>query len=669
LDLQPFLTQYLPPLLATLIVVLALLLFVTWLAARGVATRLWRAVVRYRGPLAFLFVVLMFVVAFMTFVLRSVGQQRSPSDLQANFGTPANLLYGAGFTHVPLTGTVYTAGTPVSSTEPVGMGWQAEVPERNSLLSPMFGVRPGDRYAYQFTAAGEGARVQARLVWFDSGLSVVSWDDSPVWGAGSSAYHSSQGEAPEGAAYVRLQIRNATDGGSKATLRVGEPVLMANGVYVEPHPYGAQASIAFSFDWETAMGGAIHSKGNDTHDPAAAAEHGLAMREGADWLADLFGRHDIRATFYGTGYNLLDGNTERRTFNGDPTYDWASPGNGWASGYWLTHPWFSDDPFGTVGSHPAWYFADQTRRLLADGHEIAPHTFAHIYVRGSTRLEIATDMDTWIAAAEEAGVPSPSTFAFPWRSSNSLTKEFYDVLHERGIRAVTRIYPLDMKDLYVLGSPVVYTDVRQPQIYPDMAVMPDFLLGGASYSADEEAGGTPVGVDEGLAVLSEALGRRATTSFWTHPEQLAYDPSLAQVRASWDGFVQAAARERDRGRLWIDTVEAITAYQRDVHEVTVALEDEPGPGPWLLKLQNNSGRELSGVTLTLPVEVAAVSADGVAVRPVYRGECEGLDCRVTAGQATNSGFDSPARQIVLEGLKPGATTIHVEWHAGKAPGR
>ena len=161
-----------------------------------------------------------------------------------------------------------------------------------SLLSPMVAIRPGERYAYWFGSKGEGARVQARLVWLDRGLNVLSWADSPVRAAGGAGGYGQLETAPEGAAYVRLQIRNATDADSTATLRVAEPGLTAEQVYVEPHPNAAQASLAFSFDWETAMGGAIHSKGAETHDLQAATEHGLAMREGADWLADLFRRHD-----------------------------------------------------------------------------------------------------------------------------------------------------------------------------------------------------------------------------------------------------------------------------------------------------------------------------------------------------------------------------------------
>jgi hypothetical protein len=281
-------------------------------------------------------------------------------------------------------------------------------------------------------------------------------------------------------------------------------------------------------------------------------------------------------------------------------------------------------------------------------------------VRGSNPADIATDLDTWIAVGQEAGVPKPRTFAFPWRSSNSLTKEFYDVMYERGIRAVTRIYPLDMKDLYVLGTAVVYTDVRQPQLYPGMVVMPDFLLGAPATETGEEASGAPVGLDEGLAVQKEAISRRGTTSFWTHPEQLADDPALASERASWEGVVRAAAEERDRGRLWVDTVEAITAYQRDVMSVTVSAR-WLGHIPESIRVENASGKELGGVTLTFNMEARTLRAEGVEIRPVYRTDCQGLDCLVVVGEPVNGVLDMQTQQIVLNGLKPGLTEIEVEW--------
>ena len=37
------------------------------------------------------------------------------------------------------------------------------------------------------------------------------------------------------------------------------------------------------------------------------------MRQGADILLQIFATHAISATFYATGYNLLDGNTAHQT--------------------------------------------------------------------------------------------------------------------------------------------------------------------------------------------------------------------------------------------------------------------------------------------------------------------------------------------------------------------
>ncbi|MCC7358470.1 MAG: hypothetical protein IT317_03285, partial [Anaerolineales bacterium] len=133
-----------------------------------------------------------------------------------------------------------------------------------------------------------------------------------------------------------------------AEVAVDEASLEEVGPRVEPLPDGAVAALAFSFDWETAMGGLVHSRGLTTHDLAYATERGLRMRQGTDNLAAMFGEKDIKATFYATGYNLLDGNREHRQFAGNPTYRWASLANWWATDYWQTHGWYSDDPFGTV---------------------------------------------------------------------------------------------------------------------------------------------------------------------------------------------------------------------------------------------------------------------------------------------------------------------------------
>src|SRR5207253_42334 len=136
---------------------------------------------------------------------------------------------------------------------------------------------------------------------------------------------------------------------------------------------------------------------------ADATRRGLAMRQGADFLLNLFATNSISATFYATGYDLLDGNTEQRTFSGNQTYSCAKPKWGWATDYWTTHPWYSDDPFGTAQTDPGWYFGDQADRLRAAGREIASHTFGHLYVRGSNPDELNTDLAECDRAAQAKG--------------------------------------------------------------------------------------------------------------------------------------------------------------------------------------------------------------------------------------------------------------------------
>ncbi|HVF98881.1 MAG TPA: hypothetical protein VND68_03510, partial [Chloroflexia bacterium] len=202
------------------------------------------------------------------------------------------------------------------------------------------------------------------------------------------------------------------------------------------------------------------------------------------------------------------------------------------------------------------------------------------------------------------------------------------------------------------------------KVYPAISVMPDFLLGGASNTAGEEAEGAIIDAERGVQVIDEVLARRGTTSFWTHPEQLADDPAFAQDRQSWQRVVEAAARERDRGRLWIDTVANITAYERGVMSLTTQLEQGfLGLGGWHLKVDNGSGQELKGVTLTLPGDVQRASADGVAVRTVRVAE----DGSVRLNAPGEPAF--PSRQLVLDTLPPGVTTITIEWAAGQEPPR
>ncbi len=663
-------SQYTLPLLITVLLVIALLFVLAGLARRGVAVSLWKAVVAQRSVVVFFTVVLLFLVAFGTFLKGYLDTQRLRDRAGVDFGSRYNLVAGSPFARAPIT-AVLTASAilpdaVVFDTEGKGASLQAQ----SKLASSVIAVRPASTYRYSLYTGGQqpvvsgssNGRAHMRFLWLDASLRTLSWQDSPEWdvSASSSAdlFHAGAYQAPEGSRYMRFEVWNV---GSNPIV-VSQPVVSQAGVYVEQLPNGTEGAIAFSFDWESAMGGPVHSIGMEQHNAASAAEHGVRMRQGADWLNNLFVSKGISATFYATGYNLIDGNTGRRTFSGDPTYDWASPKYGWASDYWLTHKWFSDDPYSTAKEQPAWYFGDQARTLMAAGHEIGTLTFGHIYVRGSNPSQLATDLDQWLSSARAIGMPQPTTFAFPWRSSNSISSDFYDVLYERGIRAVTRLYAPDLQDLYAIGAPLVYTDVRQPTVYSNIQVMPDFLLGAPSLTASEEADGAGIGLQAGLEVITQTLARRGTTSFWNHPEQLGDDPSLAGARQAWGGVVSAAVKERDNGRLWISTVANITAYERDIFSVTASLgKGFLGLGGWKLTVRNDSGRELSGVTLTLPGEVSSASSADATVQTVTQSSPNSTRLSDAARPAY------PARQLVLSKVKPGVTTIDIGWAPGAEP--
>jgi hypothetical protein len=632
----------------------------------GIASGVWRSIVGQWAVTAGLSVLLLFATLLATISAKDQETLRLHEYVLRNVTSPTNLVANGELEAATVGSTTVTTGwTQLSGTvAPINVGESGVRLESGAVLaSNMVRVQAGATYHLSLviprSEAGT-AVAQVRMLWLVTTLDFdhpVTWNDSSIHRVDYAhvpepyGFWDIENKAPVGATHLRVEIRSL--GG--AALQVVKAMLWMDGAQVEAHPDGRQGALAFSFDWETAMGGAIHSKGMAVHDPVAAAEHGIDMRQGADWLNDLFVRNSISATFYGTGYNLLDGNTERRTFSGDPIYDWASHENRWETDYWTTHPWYGDDPYGTYQDQPAWYFGDQTRKLLAAGHEIASHTFGHIYVRGSNVMSMTVDTDEWLNAAKAMGVPPPATFAFPWRSSNSLKDDMYGMLYGKGIRAVTRIYALDMVDQYTVGA---------VKSFPPMAVMPDFLLGGASSIAGEEAEGATIGAEQGLHVIHEVLARRGTTSFWTHPEQLANDPAFASDRQSWQRVVEAAAQERDLGRLWIDTVARITAYEAGLAGVTTSLEQGfMGLGGWQLKVTNDSERELKGVTLTLPGDARNVSAGGIGLRTVQVAD----DGAVYLSELDSPTF--PARQIVIENLPPGITTIGIEWAAGQEPPR
>lgn len=490
-------------------------------------------------------------------------------------------------------------------------------------------VQGGKTYHLQFDSGGP---VYVDWVWTGDNHQpltatgnqfVESWRQE--WKGGAFADNRA---APPGAAYLQLVFTPGLN------IQLNNFALADDSVRVEPMPNYARAALSFSFDWESAMGGLIHSRGG-TPDPGESEGGGIAvsaddisaavndavrrgddMRAGADYLLSLFTRFGVKGTFYATGYNLLDGNPQQQHFVGNPTYKWANPQNGWGNNYWLTHPWYGQDPFSTdtdpIGK--AWYFGDQTDRLNAAGQDIESHTFGHLYVRGTSVQEFSADMDTFLQYAAVKRLPPIRSFAFPWKSSNSLTADWYNVLAERGFTSVTRLYDQDQmvrnlnqgtlqfdnckrtaenKVVFdnFAGPCNTYFYLNQVKNVPTLSVLSDFQLESGDRS---EA--------TAYSLINELLQRRGYGSIWTHPESIVA-PSDQQ---EWARVVEYTTQKRATG-LYVDSVANLVQYRQDSSRVQVTANWQDGGRKVVLTITNHAPNALDGLTLTLPANIRAAS--------------------------------------------------------------
>ncbi len=342
----------------------------------------------------------------------------------------------------------------------------------NYVETPPAAVRPGSPFCFSgkaLTNSEKGSPTRLRVVfhWRDSqgrmlAEDATGWQDVVLWRQDSPpADWSTIGaafQAPAGAATLAVRLHPASDdrvyldamhirrGGR---LGIGEWGLGAetqspisnllSPVAVAPWPNGYRGALSFSFDWETAMGGLIHSLRDDPQSGSAIAR-GVRMREGITTTLELFRPYGIRATYYANGYNFLLGNAERRQFMGNPTFTWAdnTPPHRWPDAHWATTPWFADDPYGTVQSQPAWYFGDLVPLLLGEHQDIQTHTFSHLYGGFAGTEEWRADLREWRAVAAERGVPPARSLAFPWSGSAGMSDTDWRALEEAGITSVTR---------------------------------------------------------------------------------------------------------------------------------------------------------------------------------------------------------------------------------------
>ncbi len=493
----------------------------------------------------------------------------STAPLLTNLAPPFAVRGGAGVTEAVWRLAGGLIPTPDGSSLVAGSG-------PGTATAPRVPVGGGDRYRLSLRVIYPGGTGGGMLAaqWLDANNVALGEERVPLEIETTRIV-----AAVPGAAAVRLAL-SLPSGAAAGDLRLAP----LDGGRLDPWPDYHRAAFAFTFDWETAMGGLIHTRGGvREHDVADAESRAGRMRQGAVILRRQFDIYGIKATWYVNGYNFLTGNTARRQFMGNPTYTRYSPTNaGFRTDYWTRNPWFGDDPYGTEGTHPAWYFGTLTQEFAAGGQDIQSHTFAHIFLAsGVTPQQLDDDLTAYDTVAREAGLPPATSFAFPWGASNKLTDEYYAVFAAHGIAGVTRFYDLPA-GLYELGN--------VPQ-RPAIRVLPDTELEvGAGNEEFANRRGDEAAARRGIDLT---LAGGGAWSLWTHPESV----TTPAAQTLWERAIGYAAAQRDNG-LWIAPASQIVAYAnaRDALRVQSVRVGEQTT----ITVTNTGPTPVAGATLTLP---------------------------------------------------------------------
>jgi peptidoglycan/xylan/chitin deacetylase (PgdA/CDA1 family) len=449
----------------------------------------------------------------------------------------------------------------------------------NYVQTPPVVVQPGQAYCfsgYAITDSEKGSptRVRVAFHWFDDGgdplgSATTRWQPVVLW----QPEHPPEGwshitaafQAPAGASTLRIRIHPASDDrvyldvlhvqrGGSAYLSPNSPEPAAEtpsdlSTVQTTHawPEGKRAAVSFSFDWETTMAGLIHSR--SVGDPNASGDpvrRGLRMREGITTTLNLFRPYGIRATYYTAGYTFLLSNTTQTQFMGNPTYSWATRENRWLSDHWQTTPWFAPDPYGTVQSHPAWYFGDLVGRVQRAGHDIQSHTFSHFYGGFVPAQEWQEDLQTWNEVAAWRGVPAARSLAFPWSSSGGMSYASWDVLEAGGIRSLTRLSDQSQYNLFPLNEKGLIANPRCIPLpgHERLLACPDFYL-------------TPDRTDLAIAQIDHAREVGGMIDIWGHTEEVV----SKEQQAAWERVVRYAASHPD---LWVAPLSEIAEYMNRI---------------------------------------------------------------------------------------------------------
>jgi peptidoglycan/xylan/chitin deacetylase (PgdA/CDA1 family) len=488
----------------------------------------------------------------------------------------------------------------------------------NYVETPPIAVRPGTSYCFTGLALTDSplrSPTRARVVFHwqvaayaPEGQTATSlWQPVRLWTPEAPprdwAPLRAAAIAPPGATHLTIRVEPASDDRiylDAMQIRQGGSAIdqaLLDQIPQWPLTLGAwpndqRAAVSFTFDWETAMGGLVHSRSAD--DPRADEDYllrAMRMRDGITTTLELFAPYDVRATYFATGYNFLNGNLERRQFLDNPTFTWATAQNGWRTDRWATTPWFADDPFGTINSDPEWYFGDLLAPLQEAGHTIQSHTFSHFFGGYVDAATWQADLLAWNAVAAERRIDPATAIAFPWSSSSGMSDANWDVLEAAGITALTRLsdqgqynlFPLD-RDGLVISPRCRWFPGREGR----MLACPDFYL-------------TERSAERAITQIERALAHEGMIDLWAHTEEVV---TPAQI-AAWERVVRFAA---DHPAVWVAPFDQIAAWHHGLAQVNIVpVASDDGQ---TFQVTHTGRTDLRGVTLRVPPNVTQLALNG-----------------------------------------------------------
>lgn len=463
---------------------------------------------------------------------------------------------------------------------------------------PLQQITGGQPYCLQLRALADSPSMTAlrsRWIWTNAeGMRVErvgKWQSVRAWAGDADTRPWSvivdHDTAPEWATHLDVRLEPASDDRlyidmlelrtSIVARRLSDVAMAMTPLTIRPWPAGYNAAVSFSYDWETTMGGLVHSRSID--DPNAELDpliRGMRMRVGLTNTLALFAPYHYPATYYVNGYNFLWGNRDRRMFMGDPTFDWASSVNGWRGDTWLQQPWFSVDPYGDYQSHPEWYFGDLIQPVQRAGHDIQSHTFSHFYGGLASPAEWRNDLVAWNAVARERGIVNASSLAFPWSSSAGMRYDTWQTLAKAGITSLTRTsWNPKLPQYHIVTA--AEARCRALPAQESIMVCPDFYL-------------TVKSQDDAMALLDRIRESDGMIDFWAHTEEV-YTPE--QI-AAWQRIVDATA---DVGDVWVASLRDIAQRQQIVDSIRVRFVNDGERG--IFRLHNLSNQGISQLQLQL----------------------------------------------------------------------